>query len=185
MAFNIDGVTRWRVRTPERFELRERAAQSMGEWPGESWILPLELEPARWALFIGGARLGNGPVLGIRMDALGCAARCPDRPGGGIRLEGLGAGGGMSDDGAGPVDALGGGSIDFVRFEETGAFTSVVVDCGFWQSSANEDVRIVSPTSAATAMGVASSSLTLSASDRLTARELPMRSEGLAPESGV
>ena len=86
MDFSALGVTRWKVVTPLRFLLRDRTAQSMGEWPGERRTLPrllgVETEPlgarppigarpplARCWLCSGGPLFGSGPVVGTRRDA--------------------------------------------------------------------------------------------------------------------
>ncbi len=87
--------------TPARFPERVKAAQSMGECPGESRTLPRgfgtetavpfgeRLELMRCWLPMGGPRLGKGPVPGRRKDdaELGGGARCTPgkRVGGAMR----------------------------------------------------------------------------------------------------
>ena len=109
--------------TPARFPERVRAAQSMGEWPGESRTLPRgfgtetavpfgeRLELMRCWLPMGGPRLGKGPVPGRRRDdaELGGGARCTPgtRVGGAIRL--------AADFFAGSSAGFGGGAMEDAR----------------------------------------------------------------------
>ena len=104
MDLSTLGVTRWKVLTPLRLELRVRAAQSMGECPGERSTLPralgmltapLGVSPpfgdrppfTRCWLFAGIPLFGRGPVDGTRREAaaLGGGAKV-GRGGGGIMV---------------------------------------------------------------------------------------------------
>src|ERR1700761_6767589 len=97
MVFSTLGVTRWNVLTPVRFPLRVKAAQSMGEWPGERRALPralgvgtapFGLRPllTRCWLFAGGPLFGKGPVVGTRREVVAFGrALGVGRGGGGIR----------------------------------------------------------------------------------------------------
>lgn len=100
----IDGGTRWKMDTPLRLLERVlvKAAQSMGEWPGErrtllrafagvGMVVVVVRPPfARCWLFGGGPRLGSGPVEGMRRDAVVFGGG--GRAGGGMRLAALRSG---------------------------------------------------------------------------------------------
>ena len=105
MDLSLLGVTRWKVLTPLRFLVFVRAAQSMGEWPGERRTLPRAFGTAmapfglsppftRCCLFCGGPRLGRGPLEGTRRDAAELRGGTgTGRGGGGMRFAGGLAGG--------------------------------------------------------------------------------------------
>lgn len=115
------------VGTPLRFELRDRAAQSRGEWPGVSWTLLRELgvsmreggaarEARDWAAEErGGPRFGRGPARGgfgarreEEAEREGGGIRLDDgRDGGGIGLEDGHDGGGMRVEGVGIAGFVG------------------------------------------------------------------------------
>lgn len=93
-------MTRWKVVTPLRLDRRTRAAQSMGEWPGERRTLPrgfgvevmvvgaseLLLLLTRCWLLEGNPRLGRGPDEGTRRADAGLGGGAiAGRLGGGIR----------------------------------------------------------------------------------------------------
>lgn len=98
----MDGVTRWREETPERFELDlTRAAQSRGECPGVSCTfcrglgvfigavagIPREFELGATGL----PRLGTGPDEGTRREE-----DCGRRGGGGMSWEAVCLGNGFN-----------------------------------------------------------------------------------------
>lgn len=110
---------RWKVATPLKFSFLVNAAQSIGEWPGDSKTLPREfgvegvvvvVVVRRCWLLAGGPLLGSGPLEGTRKEAAVLERGVGGgRLGGGMRdvallwLEGLlgcdgGGGGGMGEE---------------------------------------------------------------------------------------